>query len=614
MAEFKPKFESLVNLFESSVKAYGDRPLFGTKHEDQWHWMSYAEFGDRVRRMRTALAELGVEDGDRVAVISGNRPEWAIGAYASYGLGAAYVAMYESQLDKDWKYILSDSGAKVLFVAGEDIAKRVRAFREELAELQHVVLFSGSPGKPEKTYADLLQSPPSEMVDPGADAVADFIYTSGTTGNPKGVLLTHRNLAYNVSAVHEVFQMETDERSLSFLPWAHSFGQTCELHGGISMGTSIGLAEAIDKLIPNLAEVRPTLFFSVPRVFNRIYDGLHARMAEEGGLKKRLFDAAIETAERRKALAEEGKRSLWVDLKLKVLDALVFSKVRERFGGRLKFAFSGGAAISKEVAEFIDNLGIMVYEGYGLSETSPIATANYPGARKIGSVGKPIPGVEIEIDVAATEDPEQGEVIIWGHNVMKGYHNLEKANNEVLLEKGGMRGFRSGDMGRIDLEGFLYITGRVKEQYKLLNGKYVVPTPIEEKLKLSPYIANAMVHGANREFNVALVIPDFEVLGSWAGEKGLTREPAELAKSSEVYALIEGEIDRLSADFKGYERIRNFHVGEEDFTTDNGMLTPTLKLKRRVVQKRYGDAIESLYGNPQAGGPRAPQKSSAAVR
>lgn len=614
MAQFKPKFESLVDLFESSVKTYTDQPLFGTKREGQWRWMRYAEFGDRVRRMRTALAELGVEGGDRVAVISGNRPEWAVGAYASYGLGAAYVAMYESQLDKDWKYILGDSGAKVLFVAGEDVAKRVRAFREELAELQHIVLFSGSPVEGEKAYVDLLQSPPSEMVDPGPDAVADFIYTSGTTGNPKGVLLTHRNLAYNVSAVHEVFRMETGERSLSFLPWAHSFGQTCELHGGISMGTSIAVAEAIDKLLPNLAEVRPTLFFSVPRVFNRIYDGLHARMAEEGGLKKKLFDAAIETAERRRALAEQGKRNQWVELKLKVLDALVFTKVRERFGGRLKFAFSGGAAISKEVAKFIDNLGIMVYEGYGLSETSPIATANYPGARKIGSVGKPIPGVQIEIDVAAAEDPEQGEVIIWGHNVMKGYHNLEKANEEVLLEKGGMRGFRSGDMGRIDPEGFLHITGRVKEQYKLLNGKYVVPTPIEEKLKLSPYISNAMVHGANREFNVALVIPDFEVLEPWAANKGLPRKPAELAKSPEVRGLISAEIDRLSADLKGYERIRSFHVGEEDFTTENGMLTPTLKLKRRIVQKRYGDAIESLYGDPRVSGAPRPQKSSAAVR
>lgn len=595
MSDFQPKFESLVQVFDRSMEKFPERALFGVKRDGQWHWMTYAEWGDRVRRLRTAFENLGVEAGDRIAIISNNNPEWAMGAYASYGLGAAYVAMYESQLDKDWKHIIKDCGAKVLLVANEQIAQRVRDFREDLPELKEVVVLSGTPKGGEHAFNDLLQNEPSDLVDPGPDAIADFIYTSGTTGNPKGVRLTHRNLAYNVSAIHAVFPMEPDDRSLCFLPWAHSFGQTVELHGMLSMGASLGLAEAVDKIIANLAEVRPTLFISVPRVFNRIYDGLHAKMNEEGGLKKKLFDAAVETAEKRKALAAEGKSSGWLDFKFNILDGLVFSKVRERFGGRLKYAFSGGAAISKEVAEFIDNLGITVYEGYGLSETSPIATANYPGTRKIGSVGKPIPGVEIEIDLSATEDPKQGEIVIYGHNIMEGYHNLDEANAEVLLEKGGMRGFRSGDMGRIDEEGFLHITGRVKEQYKLLNGKYVVPTPLEEKIKLSPYISSAMVHGMNREYNVAVVIPDYESLKSWAKERGLDPNPASLAKTKELQALMEEEVDKHSSEFKGYEKARRIFVGEEDFTTENGMLTPTLKLKRRVVQERYGEAIESLY-------------------
>ncbi len=595
MSEFQPKFESLVQVFNASVEQFADRPLFGVKREGEWQWMTFQEWGDKVRRLRTALQSLGVEAGDRVAIIANNSPAWAIGAYASYGLGAAYVAMYESQLDKDWKHILSDCGAKVLFVANEEIARRVRSFRGELPELKEVVLIEGTPTDGDHAFDDLLKYEPSDLVDPGPDAIADFIYTSGTTGNPKGVRLTHRNLAYNVSAIHAVFPLEPDDRSLCFLPWAHSFGQTVELHGMLSMGASMGLAEAVDKIVANLAEVRPTIFASVPRVFNRIYDGLHAKMNEEGGLKKKLFYAAIETAEARKKLAAEGKRSGWLDFKFKILDQLVFSKVRERFGGRLKYAFSGGAAISREVAEFIDNLGITVYEGYGLSETSPIATMNYPGARKIGSVGKPIPGVKIEIDIAATEDPKQGEIIIYGHNIMEGYHNLPKANEEVLVEKDGLRGFRSGDMGLMDDEGFLFITGRVKEQYKLLNGKYVVPTPLEEKIKLSPYISNAMVYGMNREFNTAVVVPDYEVLKGWAEEKGLDPDPASLAKNDQVRALIEEEVNRLSADFKGYEKLRKIYVGEEDFTTENGMLTPTLKLKRRIVQERYKDAIESLY-------------------
>jgi long-chain acyl-CoA synthetase len=596
MPEFHPKFESLVQIFNTSTEKYRDRPLFGVKREGQWQWMTYGEFGDRARRARTALQRLGIQAGDRVAVIADNSAEWAIAAYATYGLGAAYVAMYESQLDKDWKHILTDCGAKLLLVAGEPIARRVAAFRGDLPDLKEVVLFSGAPAKGEHAFADLLQSEPSDLTDPGPEAIADFIYTSGTTGNPKGVRLTHRNLAYNISAVHEVFVLEPEDRSLCFLPWAHSFGQTVELHGLISMGSSLGLAEAVDKIVVNLAEVRPTLLFSVPRVFNRIYDGLHARMEEEGGAKKKLFYAALEAAEQRKKLAAQGKSNPWVNLKFKVLDGLVFSKVRERFGGRLRYAFSGGAAISKEVAEFIDDLGIMVYEGYGLSETSPIATMNYPGARKIGSVGKPIPGVKIEIDKTATEDPTHGEVIIYGHNIMEGYHHLDEANAEVLVEKDGMRGFRSGDLGFIDEEGFLFITGRVKEQYKLLNGKYVVPTPLEEKIKLSPYISNVMVSGMNREYNVAVVIPDYEVLKGWAAEKGLDPNPASLARNEQLRALIEEEVEKLSAEFKGYEKVRRIYIGDEDFTTDNGMLTPTLKLKRRIVQQRYNDAIESLYG------------------
>lgn len=595
MSGFQPKFESLVQVFDASTDRYGDRPLFGVKRGGQWDWMTYGQWGDQVRRARTGLGKLGVEAGDRVAVIANNSPEWAVAAYASYGIGAAYVAMYESQLDKDWKHILTDCGAKVLFVANDEIARRIRAFRDELPDLEHLVVLSGNPEKGEHSFAELQENELSALTDPGPEAIADFIYTSGTTGAPKGVKLSHRNLAYNVSAIHEVFPMEPEDRSLCFLPWAHSFGQTVELHGLISMGASLGIAEAVDKIVPNLAEVRPTLFFSVPRVFNRIYDGLHARMNEEGGLKKKLFEAAIDAAQERRHLADQGKSNPWLDLKFKALDSLVFSKVRERFGGRLKYAFSGGAAISREVAEFIDDLGITVYEGYGLSETSPIATMNYPGARKIGSVGKPIPGVEIEIDVAATEDPTQGEVIIYGHNVMQGYHNLEEANAEVLVEKDGKRGFRSGDMGRVDDEGFLHITGRVKEQYKLLNGKYVVPTPLEEKIKLSPYISNVMVHGMNREYNVAVVVPDYEALKGWAKEKGLDPDPASLANDERVHALMKEEVDRLSAEFKGYEKVRKIYVGEEDFTTENGMLTPTLKLKRRVVQQRYGDAIESLY-------------------
>ena len=595
---FTPKFRTLVDIFEHSTKTFADRPLFGTKKDGRWHWMTYGEFGAKVDALRGGLAHLGVEKGDRVAIIANNRPEWAIAAYATYGLGAQFVPMYESQLTKDWKYILSDCKAKVLFVANRAIADKIAAIRDELPALEHVVVIDGeAKGDGEVSLDALLQSEPVPPAEVEPNDIAGFIYTSGTTGNPKGVLLSHENLASNVSAIHEFFPMSPEDRSLSFLPWAHSFGQTCELHGLLSMGASMGIAEAVDKIVANLAEVKPTLLFAVPRIFNRIYDGLHKRMNEEGGLKLALFNAAVANAEHRKKLAQGRKRSGWADFKHNIFDKLVFSKVRDRFGGRLKYAFSGGAALSREVAEFIDNLGIMVYEGYGLTETSPIATANSPSGRKIGSVGKPIPGVEIEIDTSATEDPKQGEIVVFGHNVMQGYYGLDEENAKVFVEKDGKRGFRTGDMGYVDSDGFLFITGRIKEQYKLLNGKYVVPTPLEEKLKLSPYIANIMIHGANQNFNAAVVIPDFEALASWAADKGLPTEPEKLIAEPQVEALIRDEIDKYSEDFKHYEKIKKFVLGTEDFTTENGMLTPSMKVKRRVVLQKYGPALEALYAN-----------------
>ena len=591
------KFSNLVQLYQHAVAEFPTRPLFGTKVSGTWRWMTYAEFGAQVEQFRAGLVSLGVKKGDRVAVISDNRPEWAVGAYASYGIGASYVPMYEAQHDKEWKYILQDCGATAVLVANEKIRDRVAALKANLPTLEAVVVMQGKGDEHSISFGDVLKKGkehPVAAIQPGDDDIAGFIYTSGTTGNPKGVLLSHMNIASNVSAMHELFPMEREDRSLSFLPWAHSFGQTVELHGLLSMGASMGIAEAVDKIIDNLNEVRPTLLFSVPRIFNRIYDSLHKRMAKEGGLSKSLFEAGIANEQKRKALAQHGKSSGVVELKHKFFDRVVFSKVRARFGGRLKYAFSGGAAISKEVAEFIDNLGILVYEGYGLTETSPIATANWPGARKIGSVGKALPKVRIEIDRVVTGDEKNGEIIVHGPNIMKGYHGLPDENAKVFTKD---HGFRTGDMGYVDDEGYLYITGRIKEQYKLENGKYVSPAPLEEHLKLSPFIANAMVYGDNKPYNVALLVADVESVKRWATEQSLdTSSVDSLLSNDKVKKLFEVELDKFSADFKQFEKIRKFTIVAEDFTTQNDMLTPSLKVKRRVVMNRYGETITSLYG------------------
>ncbi|VAW07410.1 Long-chain-fatty-acid--CoA ligase, partial [hydrothermal vent metagenome] len=376
------------------------------------------------------------------------------------------------------------------------------------------------------------------------------------------------------------------------LPWAHSFGQTLELHAMIYFGSSLGLTSA-KTLTRDMPEIKPTILVSVPTVFNKVYDGIQKMMEAEGGIKKTMFDAAIANAIKREQLLKQGKRSRWIDMQHGFFDKVVLSKVRDAFGGRLKYAFSGGAAISTEVAEFISGVGITVYEGYGLTETSPIVTANTKNARRIGSVGKPIPGVTVEIDTDLTGDPEIGEIVVHGPNVMMGYYNLPEANEEVFTPN---RGFRTGDLGHVDEDGFLFIRGRIKEQYKLENGKYVVPSPIEEQLTLSGYIAQAMVYGEQRPYNVAVIVPDFEYLNKWAEEKGLdTSDIDALLAQPEVRELFTTEINRAQSSIKHYERVRAFILEDEEFTPENTMLTPSLKIKRRAVMAKLGDRINDLY-------------------
>jgi long-chain acyl-CoA synthetase len=343
----------------------------------------------------------------------------------------------------------------------------------------------------------------------------------------------------------------------------------------------------------DLPDIQPTILVSVPAVYNRLYDALQKMMAAKGGVTKTIFDRALVNEQKRAALAAKGKTTRWVEMQHQMYDRLVFSKVREGFGGRLKYSISGGAAISVEVAEFISALGMTVYEGYGLTETSPVAAANTPSYRRVGSVGKEIPGVRIEIDREVTGDPEIGEVVIHGPNVMIGYHNRPDENETALTAD---HGFRSGDLGYRDEVGFIFIRGRIKEQYKLENGKYVVPSPIEEQLQLSGYVTNIMVYGEQRPYNVAVIVPDMEALTKWAADHGLgdLSEDA-LLESETVNDLYQREIDRLSGSIKGYEQVRGFVLEDEVFSPENGMLTPSLKVKRRAVLDRYGEDIEKLY-------------------
>lgn len=597
------RFSSIVGMQVTSCAKYANNDLFGTKVGDQWEWVTYGEVAKKIDAMRGFLATLGVGKDDRVAVVSNNRVEWAVGAYAAFGLGAWYVPTYEVTLPREWKFILENSGAKVAFAATKEIYEHLHGFIGEVPSLERVICFELDASH-EDSYVQALKvgaENPAPVEEPSSDDTALILYTSGTTGTPKGVMLTHGNITSNVNAVHQVFPMSEADRSLSFLPWAHSFGQTCELHCLVSMGAAIGIAESVPKLIENLGEVKPTILFSVPRVFNRIYDVLQKRIEEDSAVKRFLFNKGLSVARQRRALEEQNKSSAWLNAQYKFFDSVVFSKVRERFGGNLRYAFSGGAALSKEVAEFIDDMNILVYEGYGLTETSPIATANYPGPnnRKIGTIGKEIPGVTIYIcdeEQNVLPDGQEGEIVVVGPNVMAGYLNLKEATDEVIVQVEGKRAFRTGDMGCRGNDGFIRITGRFKEQYKLENGKYVSPAPLEEKLQLSGYIAQAMLYGFNKPHNVAVIVPDFESVAKWAKQNGIAdTSPKALAANKQVEALILEEIKKYSDDFKGYERPKQVLLLSEEFSPENDMLTPSLKLKRRNVIKEYESQIDDLY-------------------
>ena len=590
------RYRNLVELGEESCRTYSERPLFGTRTETGgYSWTSYGQFQVLVDALRSGLASLGVVAGDRVAIVANNRVEWAVAAYATYGLGATFVPMYEAQRPDEWQFILADCGAKVVFGSKEPIVEALEGMREKLPSLTHVVGIE-RPLDGIYSYAGLLERgrrEPLPSVSPDPASIAGFVYTSGTTGKPKGVMLTHDNFTSNIFAGTSVFPVLPEDRTLSFLPWAHVYGQAIELHLVVSVGASTAFVHDLTKLIDELADVRPTMLIAVPRVFNRLYAKVNGQIAEKPRFVRSLVGTALRAATRK----HRGEPvSPLGTLALKLVDPLVFAKVRAKLGGRLKYAITASAAVSLEVAEFIDALGIEVYEGYGLTETSPIVSANYPGTRKFGSVGKPIPGVTVSIDRSVSADPKEGEIVVHGPNVMRGYHNRPEENEKALLPDGG---FRTGDLGYIDADGFLFVTGRIKEQYKLENGKYVMPSPLEEVLKLSPYILNVMLYGANKPFNVALVVIDANAIRNWATDTGTTLGN-DLTTDPAVRRLIGSELVRCGASFRRFEQPADFVLAIEDFTIDSGLLTPTLKLKRAAVIERYKDRLEMLYGLPEA--------------
>jgi long-chain acyl-CoA synthetase len=564
----------------------------------RWEAISSQEFLRRVAGLSSAFVELGVKPGDRVGLFSANLPEWHTADFAINGSGAITVPIYFNESPDRMTYILKHCGAKVVFVVGPAQLHKLLNVRKELPELEQIIVADGGADVPAEClrYETLIAGAGApdissyrlraSQVLPGQ--LASIIYTSGTTGEPKGVMLTHTNFCSNVTDLGTDFSLDpAQDVALSFLPLAHVYGRTLD-YIYIFQGATVAYVESVDSVAQALLEVRPTIIAAVPRFFEKIY----ARLVEQGskntGAKRKIFDWAMKVAERATPWRATGaSASLALKAQWLLADKLVYKKIRQGTGGRLRIVSSGGAPLSKALAEFFWTIGIPIYQGYGLTETSPIVSSNYPDNR-VGSSGKPIANVQVR----AAED---GEILVKGPCVMQGYYKNPEATREVLSEDGW---FSTGDIGYLDKDNYLFITDRKKDLIKTAAGKFVAPQSIENTLKTSPYILNAMVVGDRRKFIAALIVPNPVTVAARAADQGIKfASNAEMAAHPWVRSLIEAEIKRLTVHLAQYETIKRFALLPEDFTFDNGSLTFTLKLKRRVVEQQYAAVIESLYAD-----------------
>ena len=568
------------------------------ERDGRWETIPSQEFLRRVAGLSSAFVELGVKPGDRVGLFSTNRPEWHTADFAINGAGAITVPIYFHESPERMTYILKHCGAKVIFVAGKPQLEKLLSVRGNLPELENIIGADAGADLPSEClrYETLIATAGAtdissyrlraSQVLPGQ--LASLIYTSGTTGEPKGVMLTHTNFCSNVTDVGHDFHLNpAEDVALSFLPLSHVYERTVA-YIYIFQGAPLAYVPSIDEVAQALVEVRPTVTAAVPRFFEKIY----ARLVEQGhknaGLKRKIFDWAMKIANQAVHWRASGSRaSLAVKLQWLLANQLVYKKIRAGLGGRLRLVSSGGAPLSKELAEFFWAVGVPIYQGYGLTETSPIVSTNYP-VNRVGSSGKPIANVQVRV-------AEDGEIQVKGPCIMQGYYKNPEATREVLTEDGW---FSTGDLGHVDNEGYLYITDRKKDLIKTAGGKFVAPQPIENVLKTSPYILNAMVIGDKRKFIAALIVPNPTTAAARLADEGLKfSSPAELAAHPRTHALIEDEIKRLTAHLAQYETIKRFALIPEDFTFDGGTLTFTLKVKRRVVEEKYRKVIESLYAD-----------------
>ncbi len=586
---------NLVDLFEQSLAKHANNRLFGTKNpaSGQYEWVNFQYIADRVNNLRGALKKLGLAKGEKVGVILHNCKEWFILEQATHGLGGVFVPMYLQELPKTIEYIVRDAGVKFLFAAHAGVYANVKDFKNTIPTLKEIFIIMGEGENSMAALEEMGKANPTPSIKPHWSDMANIVYTSGTTGDPKGVMLHHGSLTLNARLGLDSYGINETMHIVAILPWAHVYGLATDLHLYVAAGGGIAFAESVDKLIQNFQEVKPTGLCVVPRIINKVYDTIQQGVNADP-VKKQFFDAAIAEAIKNRDLPEKTKE-------FKDYDALVFSQVRNIFGGALKFFVTGSALVKPEIALFFKDIGQPTFDGYGMTETGPVITSNTPKyGNKLGTVGKVVKNMHVVIDKSRVgEDSKDGEIVAYGAHVMMGYHNKPAQTAEIMMPDkwNGFPGLRTGDRGWIDEEGYLHITGRFKDEYKLANGKYVHPEGIENEAKLIRWILNIMLYGEGKDFNVALVVPDFNALKAIQALQPLLKDTLEASlKEKAVTDFLSNEIiTHMKKTYGSYEVPQKYLFIPEDFTVESGMLTQTMKLKRPLVMKKYGEQIQALY-------------------
>jgi len=575
-------------------------PVAGADGTESWESMTWARTGERVTELAAGLLALGLRPEQRVVVYSATRIEWVLADLAINTAGGATTTIYPSSQPEDVLHIASDSGAVIAFVEDETKAALLRELADKTPDLGYVVLLEGAGSGTDRELslddlaergrvllADTPDAVDTVVAGIAPDHLATLIYTSGTTGRPKGVELTQDNWTYEGAAVDRLGILRPDDLQYLWLPLSHSFGKVL-LAAQLQIGFATAVDGRIDKIVENLATVRPTFMAGAPRVFEKVHNRVVAAVEAEGGIKATLFDRAFRTGRKWSAAEQQGRRpGPALRVSHAVADKVVLSKLRERFGGRIRLFVSGSAALSRDIAEWFHAAGMLIVEGYGMTESSAATAVNLPGRFRFGTVGPALPGTELRI-------AEDGELLIRGPGVMRGYHGLPEATAEALDADGWLH---TGDIGELDADGFLKITDRKKDMIKTSGGKFVAPQPIEVTFPVICGLASQfVVHGDGRNYVTALVTLDPDALAQWAESNGVAeRDPAALARRDDVRAVVAAGVKQLNAGLNRWETIKDFRILDHDLTIEAGELTPSLKLKRRVVERRYKAVLDEMY-------------------